>query len=756
MKSQTFRHSGSGWMVAVTAALLLLHVPAVEAVVTTFDTSREGWQITGDNASTWVATGGNPGGCYYVDDLAVGNFNYAVAPPAYLGDWSGMTAADSISVDFKFTNTSGGPSDTGDYTFMISGPGGSAHALSGYSPPQGPWTTLTHRLDPALWVIDEGTWSGILEYVDTFMIGAEFIHGEEDVYLDNIRLSGPVSITVAPCVQETFTTAGTGDWTFQGTGGISNPGSGGNGGGYCLINDAGTTAYAFAPSRFLGDWTSLDGSGQITIDLRIFSNSGAITGTPVFLRLTGPGGVAEVGIAAAEFPLSRRVWKTHTYPLSAASWTVTSGTWAGLLANVTECRISLEHVASGSEVVGFDNFGRLQAGCPPLDQPINMWVTEITPCGYQNFAGITSVALNPVNQKLYGVIDVPSGSGGGYYKASGDSAGLLIQSYAEPDHLIFDAAGNAFVTEDETGLIHRYAAGGGSAVWVSGFHSGDDDPQGLCFAPPGFNGPSVAEGDLLVTDWGFNGPDEIWSFSPNAPENERLVMPDPGATDVDFRDLATGPAGTVYLVDERNANNLYTLSPTGVVSPIPLEAPLTGMVSLVHDSQSEEIYVLEQNQYSLQRIDPATGDVQKIADGFSRFGVCGLEIDVAGRRLWVTDAGAGRIYEFCLPAVSAIPEGDAAAPGSSVLFAAGAHPNPLRSATMIEFTLTRETLAEVSIFDLAGRRVRRLAHQTLPAGRQRLIWDGHDESGREVSSGIYFVRLAGGGTTQGLRVVMSR
>ena len=340
MRLRVLEVPGVQWLMPT--ALLLLAAASAEAVVTTFDTDREGWQITGDNASAWVASGGNPGGCFYVDDLAVGNFNYAVAPPEFLGDWSGLTTSDSVSFDVRFINTSGGPLDTGDYTFRISGPGGTAIALVGFSPPQGFWTTVSHPLDPAQWTIVAGTWADILEHVDTFMLGVEYVHGEEDVRLDNIELTGPVSAVAAPRVQETFSEPGTGDWTFQGTGGVSNPGSDGNTGGYCRVANGAATAYALAPSRFLGDWSALDVTGCLTIDLRLFSVTGAIGGNAEFIRLSGPGGTAHVALAPSEFPLGRQIWKTHSYSLDAGTWTVTSGTWAGLLADVTECRIGLE------------------------------------------------------------------------------------------------------------------------------------------------------------------------------------------------------------------------------------------------------------------------------------------------------------------------------------------------------------------------------------------------------------------------------
>ncbi len=51
----------------------------------------------------------------------------------------------------------------------------------------------------------------------------------------------------------------------------------------------------------------------------------------------------------------------------------------------------------------------------------------------------------------------------------------------------------------------------------------------------------------------------------------------------------------------------------------------------------------------------------------------------------------------------------------------------------------------VTVFDTQGRRVRTLHAGVLPAGRSRWMWNGHDDLGRPVAGGIYFVRVAADG-----------
>jgi hypothetical protein len=72
-------------------------------------------------------------------------------------------------------------------------------------------------------------------------------------------------------------------------------------------------------------------------------------------------------------------------------------------------------------------------------------------------------------------------------------------------------------------------------------------------------------------------------------------------------------------------------------------------------------------------------------------------------------------------------------------------PNPVRSGASISFTLKRAGFTDLNIYDAAGRLVRSLGAERREAGRQALHWDGRGESGAEIPSGAYFIRLRGPG-----------
>jgi len=80
-----------------------------------------------------------------------------------------------------------------------------------------------------------------------------------------------------------------------------------------------------------------------------------------------------------------------------------------------------------------------------------------------------------------------------------------------------------------------------------------------------------------------------------------------------------------------------------------------------------------------------------------------------------------------------------------VLSLDGNYPNPFNPSTQIHFSLPQRDLVELAVYDLQGRRVATLKKEEMPAGRHAVAWDGRDQRGQGVASGMYFYRLATGG-----------
>ena len=68
-------------------------------------------------------------------------------------------------------------------------------------------------------------------------------------------------------------------------------------------------------------------------------------------------------------------------------------------------------------------------------------------------------------------------------------------------------------------------------------------------------------------------------------------------------------------------------------------------------------------------------------------------------------------------------------------------PNPFNPTTRLAFDLAQPGQVILTVHDLAGRRVARLADGRFPAGRHVVVWHGRDERGRPVASGVYLALL---------------
>jgi hypothetical protein len=84
------------------------------------------------------------------------------------------------------------------------------------------------------------------------------------------------------------------------------------------------------------------------------------------------------------------------------------------------------------------------------------------------------------------------------------------------------------------------------------------------------------------------------------------------------------------------------------------------------------------------------------------------------------------------------------------------HPNPFNPTTAIDYEVPRAGHVQLVIYDAAGRAVRTLVDATRSSGPHRVSWDGRDDGGIAVSSGVYFYRLQSTGRVLSRRMVLLR
>ena len=136
------------------------------------------------------------------------------------------------------------------------------------------------------------------------------------------------------------------------------------------------------------------------------------------------------------------------------------------------------------------------------------------------------------------------------------------------------------------------------------------------------------------------------------------------------------------------------------------------------------------------RYDGRAWKLYTTADGLLSNRVSAVGVDAGNRKWFATSAG------YCILDESAPASVTESAPAPFALL--GNRPNPFNASTLIEFTLPAPGAAQLAIYDITGRKVRDLSPGKLPAGRNAVLWDGRDATGREASSGVYIARLTFG------------
>jgi len=166
-----------------------------------------------------------------------------------------------------------------------------------------------------------------------------------------------VCIVASSAIGDVTTTfdADLGGWTSNTPGEImwADADPEGNPGGYARFEDATTEdTFLIAPAKYLGDWSALDGVEQLSYDHNVIWITGsAFSRSPHTVTISGPGGQATwTGPFAPRDP----GWNTFTAPMAESEWTVDSGAWNALLADVTSLSIRFEQF-SNLDISGMDN-----------------------------------------------------------------------------------------------------------------------------------------------------------------------------------------------------------------------------------------------------------------------------------------------------------------------------------------------------------------------------------------------------------------
>ena len=97
------------------------------------------------------------------------------------------------------------------------------------------------------------------------------------------------------------------------------------------------------------------------------------------------------------------------------------------------------------------------------------------------------------------------------------------------------------------------------------------------------------------------------------------------------------------------------------------------------------------------------------------------------------------VFEFMASLTSDIVQGNTEIPHQYQLIQN--YPNPFNQMTMLTFLLKINVEVKLEIYNILGQKIKTLVNSHLQAGQHRYLWDGCNDSGIPVSSGVYIYRI---------------
>ena len=84
----------------------------------------------------------------------------------------------------------------------------------------------------------------------------------------------------------------------------------------------------------------------------------------------------------------------------------------------------------------------------------------------------------------------------------------------------------------------------------------------------------------------------------------------------------------------------------------------------------------------------------------------------------------------------------------------GSFPNPFNMSTIISFSLDKKASTELRIYNSAGQQVRKLINEILFSGEHKVLWDGKDDQGKSLASGIYIAGLRSNYRSESIKLML--
>lgn len=157
------------------------------------------------------------------------------------------------------------------------------------------------------------------------------------------------------------------------------------------------------------------------------------------------------------------------------------------------------------------------------------------------------------------------------------------------------------------------------------------------------------------------------------------------------------------------------------------------------------------------KVSPALGDFDQDGDldiafpNDTGFYVMDIKRNASAYKwaLWMgNNARSGNVYQVT-------PNADDVTPVQFTALKAN-YPNPFNPTTSITYALKSPDRVELAVFNTKGQKVKTLVNEAKAAGNHQIVWDGTDDNGYRVSSGVYFSRMTAGSYTASHKMILMK
>ena len=202
----------------------------------------------------------------------------------------------------------------------------------------------------------------------------------------------------------------------------------------------------------------------------------------------------------------------------------------------------------------------------------------------------------------------------------------------------------------------------------------------------------------------------------------------PGNSYDGARDVALDSAGSVYVTGYSSQNNQYPYNRDYTTIKYRADGDSAWMMRYNGPGDSDDE----------ARAIAVDGSGNVYVTGYS-FGDGGAEQDYATIKYGQTETSVGEEADGSIIPSFTLQQN---------------YPNPFNPKTVIQYSIENPAHISLKVYNIKGQLIRTLVNQRKSSGIHRLLWDGKDAKGMEVSTGIYFYRLKTGEFTQTKKMVL--